>query len=318
MSSRRKNSSSQVTASTVKHYQITKFVGRSTDKNKENSQKDSTKSAPPLQTQIPSTSTGAKSVNNNKRMRLDTTSPELGTQGQPSKKHIAEMSSENNNSNNSTGDNETEGRQLNLELMELKRQFFRGFDALIDQKLEPLKKDIQELKNDRKLELNELNVETLLRRIKQSDAKYKKLESQISLIEDQLLEQNLIFQGLPETEFEDNDNAKIKVIKAMSNTMNGEDEEEKKTKAGDTSIKSVERLGKYNLLRARPVKVKFGNKVDADHILKNRKKLPKGIYVDKEYSKATEHDRKLLCPIIKAARRLDHYKGVCRLDGPGW
>ena len=104
------------------------------------------------------------------------------------------MSSENNNSNNSTGDNETEDRPLNPELMELKRQLFRGFDALINQKLEPLKKDIQELKNDRKLELNELNVETLLRRIKQSDAKYKKLESQISLIEDQLLEQNLIFQ----------------------------------------------------------------------------------------------------------------------------
>ena len=104
----------------------------------------------------------------------------------------------------------------------------------------------------------------------------------------------------------------------MSNTMNGEDEDEKKTKAGDTSIESVERLGKYNPLQARLVKMKFGNKGDADHILKNRKKLPKGIYVDKEYSKATECERRLLHPIIKAARRLDHFKdkGVCRLDGP--
>ena len=131
----------------------------------------------------------------------DSNGPELGSQGQPTKKHIAEMSSENNNSTSNTKDNVTEDKPLNQELMELKRQLFRGFDALIDQKLEPLKKDIQELKNDRKLELNELNVETLSRRIKQSDAKHKKLESWISLIEDQLLEWNLIFQGLPETEF---------------------------------------------------------------------------------------------------------------------
>ena len=68
-------------ASTVKHHQITKFVGRSTDKNKENSQKDSAKSAQSLQAQITSTSTGAKGGNNNKRMLPDTTSPELGTQG---------------------------------------------------------------------------------------------------------------------------------------------------------------------------------------------------------------------------------------------
>ena len=30
----------------------------------------------------------------------------------------------------------------------------------------------------------------------------------------------------------------------------------------------------------------------------------------------TEHERRLLHPIIKAARRLDHYEGVCRLEGP--
>ena len=50
--------------------------------------------------------------------------------------------------------------------------------------------------------------------------------------------------------------------------------------------------------------------------MKQRKKLPKGIFVDKEYSKATERERRLLCPIIKAARRLENYKGLCRLEGP--
>ena len=69
---------------------------------------------------------------------------------------------------------------LNPELMELKRQLFEGFNTLIDQKLSPLKKDIQELKNERKLECSELNVETLTRKIKQSDAKHKKLENRLN------------------------------------------------------------------------------------------------------------------------------------------
>ena len=83
--------------------------------------------------------------------------------------------------------------------MELKRQLFEGFDALIDQKLSPLKTDIQELKNERKLECSELNAEMLTRKIKQSDAKHKKLENRLSQIEDQLLEKQSLFQpsGFP-------------------------------------------------------------------------------------------------------------------------
>ena len=71
---------------------------------------------------------------------------------------------------------------LNPQLIELKRQLFEGFGALIDQKLSPLEKDIQELKNDRNLECSELNVETLTRKIKQNDAKHKKLENRLSQI----------------------------------------------------------------------------------------------------------------------------------------
>ena len=83
--------------------------------------------------------------------------------------------------------------------------------------------------------------------------KHKKLEDRLNLIEDQLLERNLIFQGLPETEFGDNDDAKVKIIKAMSSTMQGNTEEMKKTKAAQTSIEQVEWIGKYNPLRARPI-----------------------------------------------------------------
>ena len=64
------------------------------------------------------------------------------------------------------------------------------------------------------------------------------------------------------------------------------------------------------------MKVKFSDKKDVDNLFKNRKKLPRGIYIDKEYSKATEKEHHLLRPVIKAASRIDKYKGACHLDGP--
>ena len=127
------------------------------------------------------------------------------------------------------------------------------------------------------------------------------METRLSQIEDQLLERNLIFQGIVETEFEDRSDIKIQVIKAIAPTMEGDDEEEQKRNAGNSSIETVEQLGKYNPQRVWHVKVKFGNKSDVDHLLRNKKRLPKDIYIDKEYSKATEKEHRLLRPILKAA-----------------
>ena len=310
MSNKRRNSNPLCTS--AKQHQITKFVEKNSDLTRGVAKVTSTESALKEHCTKAATVVAKHSVNN-KRARPDTISPEGNTHGQPAKKQITNMPGET--SEREHEDNKS-ANPLNPELMELKRQLFEGFDTLIDQKLSPLKKDIQELKNDRKLECSELNVEMLTRKIKQNDAKHKKLENRLSQIEDQLLEKNIIFQGFPETEFEDSDDAKRKVIRAMSLTMPGEDEEEKKANASKTSIECVERLGKYNPLRARPVKVRFGNKADADYVLKQRKKFPKGVFVDKEYSKATERERRLLRPIIKAARRLENYQGLCRLDGP--
>ena len=101
----------------------------------------------------------------------------------------------------------------------------------------------------------------------------------------------------------------------MAPTMEGEDEDKQKRNAGNTSIETVERVGKYNPLRVCPVKVKFGKKMDVDHLLKNKKKLPKDVYIDKEYSKTAEKECRLLRPILKAARKIDKYKTKCRMDG---
>ena len=43
--------------------------------------------------------------------------------------------------------------------------------------------------------------------------------------------------------------------------------------------------------------------------------LPKGIYVDKEYSKATEKECRLLRPVLKPARKMKKYQKKCRMEG---
>ena len=50
--------------------------------------------------------------------------------------------------------------------------------------------------------------------------------------------------------------------------------------------------------------------------MNNKKYLAKGIYIDREYCKETEEKRQILCPYLKAARRLPRYQRKCRLEGP--
>ena len=227
----------QPVTGTIKHHQITKFVGLNMEKtDKEEFTNIGTKRTTLDPTQSANLSVSANcepkkdKSKPNKRIRPDSTSPDANTDNQPQKKTNIAMA----------GKEEANNSSLNPELTELKHQLFAGFEQLIEQKLEPLKNDIQELKNTKDVGNKTLNVETLSWKIKQNDVKHEKLEDRLNLIEDQLLERNLIFQGLSETEFDDNDDARVKIIKAMSYTMQGDTEEAKKTKAGQTSIEHVE------------------------------------------------------------------------------
>ena len=210
-------------------------------------------------------------------------------------------------------------KENSSDLAELEKRLLAGFALMIQKEIEPLKSDIKEIKLEQRFNIpgnSTGSCESIIRKFNQTDKKHRKLQDRISFLEDQLLEKNVIFQGILESEYEDTKDIKTGIVKAIANTMQGETEEDKTKSAGDTSIASVERMGKYNPLRIRPVKVKFSDKKDVDNLFKNRKKLPKGIYIDKEYSKATEKERCLLRPVIKAARRIDKYKGACHLDGP--
>ena len=46
----------------------------------------------------------------------------------------------------------------------------------------------------------------------------------------------------------------------------------------------------------------------------NKKKLTEGVFVDYEYDQETIRNRKLLYPILRAARNTEGYKGMCKLE----
>ena len=46
----------------------------------------------------------------------------------------------------------------------------------------------------------------------------------------------------------------------------------------------------------------------------NKNYLPRGIFIDHEYNSDIERTRRLLLPIIRAARLNDTYKGYCKLE----
>ena len=65
----------------------------------------------------------------------------------------------------------------------------------------------------------------------------------------------------------------------------------------------------------RPIRVSLNLREDAEYLVKNRKYLKKGIYLDYEYTEEVERERRLLRPLLRAARDRDNFKGKCRLEG---
>ena len=51
------------------------------------------------------------------------------------------------------------------------------------------------------------------------------------------------------------------------------------------------------------------------YLLENRTNLRKGVYIDREYSADVEYQRKLLRPILQAAKRTNGLEKKCKLQG---
>ena len=193
-------------------------------------------------------------------------------------------------------------------------------EDLILARLDNIQESITQLQLDWKQHTDELlsvkheNI-TLTQKVKKLEKLNSNLNYRVRKLEDKLLETNIVFQGVHETTWESEEICREKIVNIIATLVNKPTAAERMERARLIPIDQVRRLGRYNSLRTRPVVVNFSCKGDADYVLMNRRKLREGIFVDKEYSIETASNRQALKPIFNAARKMDEYKGKCRLDG---
>ena len=73
------------------------------------------------------------------------------------------------------------------------------------------------------------------------------------------------------------------------------------------------RIWKYETNKTRPIAITFLNHEDQEFLLRFKKSLLKGIYVDEEYLPEVRIARAKLWPIFKYAAQSDTYKGKCKM-----
>ena len=200
------------------------------------------------------------------------------------------------------------------------------FDSLsrkLDERIDPLETKVNLLFSEDSLlprhveDVARLKVEQELMEIRLSEVEREnsELKTKLSDIEDLLLENSIVLSGIKEEKWEEPEPRWELVNKELSVLLKGDSEEIKLDKARELKIEKIERIGRFNPTKGRPIAIKFASKRDADRIIEAKKDLRKGIFVDRRYCDASEYERKRLRPILTAARRLEEYRGKCRMEG---
>ena len=146
------------------------------------------------------------------------------------------------------------------------------------------------------------------------EMEHDKLKHKLNQVEQRGLDHCLVLKGICEMAKENKNDCVELVYNAIANTIDAEDKTECKQAAKHMEIRRALRLGKYNENYDRQIAVEFTLKCDADYIMDNRSYLETGIYIDREYASDIEYRRKLLQPILRAARN----QGRCRMDKDKW
>ena len=203
-------------------------------------------------------------------------------------------------------------------------------DSSVKEALETIKNSVDDaiqsiptIKNHSE-QLDSLETENILLKSKVSvmEGEQKKLRSKLNQIENKSLQQCIIIKGIKEEEWEKEATSKNKIYKELSYLVSPNREikdkaEEQKYRlkmAKRLEIRGCKHLGKYNKDRSRPISVELLRKEDMEYILMNKTKLRKGVYVDKEYPIEIERKRKILRPILTAAKKQKKYRKRCKME----
>ena len=203
-------------------------------------------------------------------------------------------------------------------------------DSSVKEALETIKKSVDEAIESNPTikthseQLDSLETENILlkSRVTVMEGEQKKLQTKLNQIENRSLQNCIIIKGIKEDDWEKESSSREKIYKELASLVRTDQtfkdkNEEKKQRlkiAKRLEICSCKRLGKYNKDRPRPLSVELLRKEDIEYILANKPKLRKGIYMDREYPIEIERKRKILRPILTAAKKQKKYRKRCKME----
>ena len=190
-----------------------------------------------------------------------------------------------------------------------------------------IKGDINKMRSDIKLLMESKDFlrksETEFKLVKESQTdlriKYhnmerdnKEMRGRLAKIEDKMLENNIVIHGITEEKGERDEGRQDKIYHAMATTVRSPNPLFRLQAAKRAKINYTRRIGapNPNAYRPRPISIVFNKLDDAKILLQNKKNLPEGVYVNREYSGETEKTRNYLRPILRAAQDHKDYRGL--------
>ena len=197
-------------------------------------------------------------------------------------------------------------------------------DSSLKTALETMKKSVDEAIEENPMikmhgeQIDSLETENIILKNKVSiiEGENKQIKQRLANIECRSLQQNLIFRGISEEQWEKETTTRHKVYVELTNLISTEEDtpEVKMIMAKKLEIRSCRRLGRYVPGKARPISAEFVHRDDTEYILSNKTNLRKGIFADKEYPLKVEKKRKILRPIFTAAKQSKKYQKRCRME----
>ena len=160
----------------------------------------------------------------------------------------------------------------------------------------------------------EIENKVLSNKVHRLEVEQHKLKNKIDNIENRSLSNCILIKGVPDEMDEDIGSLTEKVYYELSKTIDARTDKERRKLAREMVIVKCKRIGRYRRTWSRPISIEFQYNQDLEYIMSNRRYLRHGIFIDKEYNEETERKRRLLRPILRAARNISEYQSNCRIE----
>ena len=171
--------------------------------------------------------------------------------------------------------------------------------------------------NNQSAVIKELKEENMIlnQKLFKLETAHNKLATKVNALESNALENNLIIKGVFDEKWEKETVILNKIYPEIAATIEADSMEERMSSIRKIGIRRCKRLGRYEEGKCRPISVEFCLKQDVEFLFENKNKLRSGLYLEHEYPAEIEYQRKVLRPILTAARKIPSMKKKCKLEG---